>query len=117
MVKHQIHEDFVSFQGASISELSKIVADYVVTNKVAAKSLSILFFCGQFIASIGYRSDEAAYPVSIESVGIALADGQTLIHQIDAQVNAGEDAISGYTICHSLYSVNSDLFVAFLVHG
>lgn len=111
MVKTQIHEDFASFTGSSIPELSKLVSDYVGTG-IAPKSLSILNYFNKFIASIGYRSDEAGYVVSIESTPLN-AIGADLTDRI----NKAEEIIGGNAICHSLYIGLDGLpYVAFLVH-
>jgi hypothetical protein len=114
MVKHQIHEEFQTFTGVSLEELSKAISDYVVQNNVAAKSLSVLQKNRhQLIASIGYRSDEASYPVSLESVELPF-DMQTM----DANLSTEAEKAPGDVICHSLF-VTSDnrLTVAFLLHG
>lgn len=113
MVKHQIHEEFQTFIGTSIVELSKIVADYVAQNKVAAKSLSVVQKNRhQLIVSIGYRTDEAPYPVSIESFGLQF-DMQTL----DTEISTKAKNTPGDVICHSLFLTSDNrLEVAFLLH-
>jgi hypothetical protein len=118
MVKSQLHDTFLSFTGTSIPELSKLVADYVATNKLASKSLSVVNWNGKLIASIGvtaagFRSDEAAYPVTIESVALNVF-GDDLSERIEKAVTI----ISGDPICHSLYfDINGIPSVAFLVYG
>lgn len=112
MVKTQIHEEFVSFTGASIPELSKLVADYVTTNKLAPKSLSVLNYFNKFIASIGYRTDETGYAVSIESTPL-----NAIGADLDERINKAEAIIGGDAICHSLFIGLDGLpYVAFLVH-
>jgi len=113
MVKSQIHEIFVSFTGTSIPELSKLVGDYVATNKLASKSLSIVNINATLTASLGYRTDETAYPVSIESVALNVFGAD-----LDDRINRATTVISGDVICHSLYFDGNGIpSVAFLVHG
>lgn len=112
MVKTQIHETFASFVGASIPELSKLVADYVSTNNLAPKSLSVLNYNGKLYASIGYRTDETGYAVSIESTPL-----NAIGTDLDERINKAEEIVSGDAICHSLFIANDGLpYVAFLVH-
>jgi hypothetical protein len=113
MVKQQIHDEFKSFHGSSIIELSKTVSDFVVQSNIAAKSLAVVFHDKSYIVSIGFRSSTPAYPVSIESVMIP-PTGDIDLNIMKA---ADSDFIGGDVICHSLYKDSEgNLYVAFLLH-
>lgn len=117
MVKHQVHDEFTSFTGTSIIELSKTAADFAAQKRVAVKSLAVVMLPSStlpapVILSIGYRSDEAWYPITV--------DGGTLpdTTNIDASIEAIAEQMAGDVICHSLYVNHAGaLEVAFLLYG
>jgi hypothetical protein len=115
MVKHQVHDEFQSFTGTSIIELSKTAADWAAQKHVAVKSLSVVMLPSSaatppIILSLGY-SDEAWYPIAVE--GATLSGTGSL----DNQIEAAAENIAGDVICHSLYVNNTGaLEVAFLLH-
>ena len=112
MKRQQVHEQFKSFTGTSIIELSKMVTDFAEQEQLAPKSLSILNWKGKLIASIGFRSDEAHQAVAIETY--ALSD---IGNDLDSRLERVE-AASGDVICHSLWVNDLGLpEVAFLIHG
>jgi len=109
MIKHQIHEEFASFTGVSIDELSKLVADFSLQQNVAVKSLSVIHTDGKLTASIGFRSDEAAYPIALWSKAVSL-------RSLDAELSAAEDEAPGDVLCHSLCYAMEGVIVVFLLH-
>ena len=121
MVKSQIHETFKSFKGTSIPEVSKTVSDFVSQNKLAPKSLSVLNINGSFLVTIGYRTDETGYAVSIENLALNFVGSAMVtmtVDQLDDRINQAEDVIPGDVICQSLFVNNCGMLeVAFLIHG
>jgi hypothetical protein len=113
MIKAQVHETFKSFLGNSLAEVGKSMADFVEHYKLAPKSLSVVRNHGQFILTVGYRSNEAGYLVSVESVvltGLNLAN-------LDETLSKAEASIAGDVICHSIFlNADNTLEVAFLLH-
>ena len=125
MVKHQIHEDFKSFVGTSIPELSKAISDFASAGSLAPKSISVVSYGNQLIAVLGYRSDEASYPVALESVPFgpfnAISDNvdgmnRLCTHYFDAEIETAEETVNSDVICQSLYVVDGQVSIAFLVH-
>ena len=116
MVKHQIHDEFRSFKGTSLIELSKTVSDFAQQKNVAVKSLSVVqlpsaSLPAPVIICIGFRSEDPGYPVSIE--------GATLPNtgDLDQNIMDAADQISGDVICHALFvNHQGNLEVAFLLH-
>jgi len=120
MVKHQVHEDFKTFIGNSIPELSKMAADFCTQNHVAAKSLSVLQYGQNLIVSLGFRLDEHPYSISIESVElpIRIIDASSSSTDLDENMfDVMESWSGGDIICHAFYLNDSGkLNVAFLLH-
>jgi hypothetical protein len=115
MVKHQIHEDFKVFVGASILELSKAVADWVAQNRVAAKSLSVLREDTRYIVVLGFNEGEMPYPVAIEAVPVTLPHPN--LQGIEEAIEDAVSDMSGSVICHSLFVDETGMWsVAFLLH-
>lgn len=111
MVKHQVHDEFQSFTGTSILELSKTAADFAVQKQVAVKSLSVVMLPTKIILSLGYRSDEAQYPIAVEGATLP-ATGD-----LNDNLEYAAENIGGDVICHSLYmNRTGELEVAFLLH-
>jgi hypothetical protein len=111
MIKGQYHENFKSFTGTDLSSLSKEASNFIKVGDFAAKSLAVLANEGGYVVSIGYSNDQPGYPVFITEVGL---EGAT---DIDVAINEASDAVAKEVICHSLYSRNGKVYVAFLIHG
>ena len=117
MVKHQVHDEFKSFRGSSLIELSKAVSDFAAQQQVAIKSLAVVIpvqtgtLPAPIIASVGYRSDEASYPINIDGTSLPVSG------DLDSNIMDAAERMAGDVICHSLY-VNhyGALEVAFLLH-
>ena len=112
MIKGQFHEEFKTFSDAGLERAT--TAAEIFCAGVAAKSLSVVFFQGLFYVGIGYRTDEAAYPVEIHALSIEHPQRVSL----DEQLAECEENINADVICHALYvGPERGLMVAVMVHG
>jgi hypothetical protein len=112
IIKGQYHEDFKTFEGKSLESLGIEADKFLNSNSLAAKSIAVLANTGGYVLSIGYRSDEPGYPVTVEDH--VLADTTDINAAITDTIKS---SVEGDVICHSLYSLGGTVHVVFLVHG
>jgi hypothetical protein len=123
MAIQQVHDKFKIFTGVpaadkTLGPLAEEIAAFARDQKVAAKSIGIEYLeaSKRLIISLGYRDDEAAYPVKIESLPLGkigeLASGDvTRLEQAMASASAQIKNI----ICHELYITDEgDFLVVFM---
>lgn len=111
MAKEQVHGKFKVFVGdvaadGSIGALAQQVASFVSDARIAPKSIGVecLESSGKLVLSLGYRDDEAAYGIKLESHPIGS------LGSLDAgDVSRLESAMTKVTatlgdiICHELF--------------
>ena len=125
-VKGQVHEAFKLFAGkldggGHITELAKQVTAWAASGKVAPKSIGIEFVesTKQVIFSVGYRSDEPGYGVTIASTKIgkvSALDAAELGRLERALTEAA--ATASDVICHELYvSDANELYMVTMSHA
>jgi len=114
----QIHHKFKVFVGDlpadnSLGSLADEVAAF--SKDKAAKSIGVEYLesAKKLVISLGYSESDAAYPVSLSSVGLgkfALSDLASL------EAKMGEaSSNSGSVICHELYVTDdNEFFMVFL---
>ncbi len=119
-IAHQVHDHFKSFVGSDLNAISGEISKFVSSSGVAAKSIGIVHVnsANELLFSLGYRDDEAGYPVALKHKSLGHID--TLhaagLDHLDAALAAAADALEGI-LCHELVVTNSGDFVAvFLVH-
>jgi hypothetical protein len=121
MIDSQIHARFKIFAGAlepghKIDALARQVAEFGRT--VAAKSIGVEFLesSGKLIITLGYRDDEAPYPIALHCVSLGQA------HTLDAasfpeleERMAEEAAKKKRVICHELFVTDEHEFLMVLM--
>jgi hypothetical protein len=119
MALQQVHNKFKIFTGPlaadkTLGPLGDEVAAFVRDNKVAAKSIGIEYLesAKKLIVSLGYRDDEAAYPVKLVSsaigkIGELAKDDTTRLEEAMTKACAAVDGI----ICHELYITDEGEFL------
>jgi hypothetical protein len=123
-IQSQVHTNFKVFVGElaadrSIGDLGAKVASFAQTAGVAAKSIGIEYLesLKKVVLTLGYRTDEAPYPVRLQSVPIgklpALAGDFSALETAMANA-AGKHA---NVICHELYvTEDQDFFLVLMTH-
>jgi hypothetical protein len=125
-VDAQVHAKFKVFSGPlgsdrTMGALAGEVEAWVRSAKVAPKSIGVEFVesAGRLLLSIGYRDDEAGYPVKLSTVDIGR------IESLDTgglqKVEQGMAAAGGKqkdVICHELYVTDkNELLMVFMTRA
>jgi len=123
-IKNQVHTNFKVFVGEvaadrSIGDLGTKVAAFAKSEGVAAKSIGVEYLesLKKVVISLGYRTDEAPYPIKLQSV--ALGKLQVLASDFSLLERAMADAAAKHSnvICHELYvTENQDFFLVLMMH-
>src|SRR5580765_2074169 len=123
-IANQVHTNFKVFIGASasdgsIGDIAAKVASFAADSRVAAKSIGVEYLeaSKKLVISLGYRSDEAAYPIRLHSV--PLGKLETLAGDFSALESAMAKAAEKHAnvICHELYvTENQDFFLVLMTH-
>jgi hypothetical protein len=123
-IKNQVHTNFKVFVGdvapdQSIGNLGAEVAAFARAGGIAAKSIGVEYLESQkkIVVTLGYRTDEAPYPIRLQSV--PLGKVQVLTKDFSAlelaMANAAEQQSN--VICHELYvTENQDFFLVLMTH-
>jgi hypothetical protein len=123
MALQQIHSKFKIFTGPlaadkTLGPLADQISAFAADQKVAAKSIGIEYLesAKKLIISLGYRDDEAAYPIKIASLSLgkigALETGDTT--RLEEAMTAASAGVEGI-ICHELYITDEgDFLVVFM---
>jgi hypothetical protein len=126
MGKEQVHGKFKVFsgplgKGGTVGSLGNKVESWARKAKVAPKSIGIEYLeeRGTVILSIGYRDDEAPYPVRLKTVAlgkIASLEGKGLA-KIERAMTAASQKLRN-VICHELYVTGrNELLMVFMIHA
>jgi len=123
-IQEQVHNKFKIFTGVlqsdgSIGLLADEISHYVSESKIAPKSIGIEYLesANRLVVSLGYRDDEAGYPVTLHSVSLGKVDASgadlNALEQKMAQASAGLPNI----ICHELYITDKqEMLMIFMTH-
>ncbi len=117
--KEQVHSKFKLFRGKlqkgnAIDKLAGEVEAWVKTAKVAPKSVGVEYLegDGRLVLSIGYRDDEAAYPIKLSAVD--LGRGKKLrkaeLSALEKKMAAASAKVA-QVICHELFVTEDHEFV------
>ncbi len=118
-VKEQIHGKFKMFVGDLDAEkkpgaLTKEVESFVASAKVAPKSIGLEYLEGdkKLVLTLGYRDDEAGYPVSLKvtSLGKAASLGPSGLKKLEKKLSDAAASTKGI-ICHELYVTEDKEFL------
>ena len=124
-VKGQVHSKFKLFAGSlgpggALGKLATDVEEFAKKAKAAPKSIGVEYLEHekQVVVSLGYRDDEAAYPIKL--VGVSLGKLETLkgdeLARLETKMTAAADKIPGI-ICHELLVTDEREFVmVFMTH-
>jgi hypothetical protein len=125
-VAAQVHNKFKVFSGPlgadrTIGALASEVESWVRSAKVAPKSIGVEYVeaAGRLLLSVGYRDDEAGYPVKLETVKVGR------VETLDkAGLSSVEQAMASATsklkdvICHELYVTDrNELLMVFMTRA
>jgi hypothetical protein len=125
-VHSQVHSKFKLFAGplgpgGSLGKLGTDVADFAKKAKAAAKSIGVEYLEHekQVVVSLGYRDDEAGYPIAL--VGVSLGKLETLqgdeLARLEKKMTAAAAKVDGI-ICHELLVTEEREFVmVFMTHA
>jgi len=123
-IANQVHTNFKVFVGApasdgSIGGIASKVASFAVDSRIAAKSIGVEYLeaAKKLVITLGYRTDEAPYPIRLHSVPLGklevLASDFSALER--AMANAAEKHAN--VICHELYvTENQDFFLVLMTH-
>ena len=125
-VNHQVHSKFKLFSGtlgpgASLGALATEVEAFAKTAKAAPKSNGVEYLehDKQVIVSLGYRDDEASYPIKLRAVSLGKVKsfkGDELT-QLEKKMGDAAAKIAGI-ICHELLVTDDHEFVmVFMSHA
>ena len=124
-IAEQVHGKFKVFAGPlnednTIGPLAEEVSRFVRESNAAAKSIGVEYLesADRLIITLGYRDDEAGYPVKLSSVSLgkieALGSDFAGLEQRMAEASAKFSNI----ICHELYVTDDhDFMMIFMTHG
>jgi hypothetical protein len=115
----QVHSKFKLFSGplgpgASLGKLATQVEEFARTAKAAPKSIGVEYLehDGQVVVSLGYRDDEAAYPIKLQAVSLGKVEsfqGDELA-RLERKMGEAAAKIEGI-LCHELLVTGEREFV------
>ena len=124
-IVYQVHDKFKVFVGPigedhSLGPIAEQIARFVNEEKVAAKSIGAEYLetSRQLVLTLGYRSDEATYPIAVQSVSVGKVDAWQSgdITRLEKAIEVASDKLDKI-ICHSPYITEENEFVmVFLLH-
>jgi hypothetical protein len=124
-IAEQVHGKFKVFAGAlnpdnSLGLLADEISSFVRRSSVAAKSIGVEYLesADRLIITLGYRDDEAGYPIKLSSVSLgkieAFGDD---FSNLEGRMTEASKQFSNI-ICHELYVTDEhDFVMIFMTHG
>jgi hypothetical protein len=118
-IEHQVHGQFKLFTGPlaadrTLGALADQVTAFARDHKVAAKSIGVEYLesAQQLVLTLGYRTDEPAYPIGLRTVSLGKVEtldaaGLAALEQKMAAAAGKLDKI----ICHELYVTDDREFL------
>ncbi len=122
-VKAQVHSKFKLFCGplgpnASLGKLATDVEAFATSAKAASKSIGVEYLEGtkQVVLSLGYRDDEAAYPIKLHTISLGKVESLATAELAHLEKKMEEAAAKiPHVICHELLVTESREFVIVLM--
>lgn len=124
-ITEQYHGKFKMFVGEldaehKLGKLAKQVEEFVAANKVAPKSIGVEYLEDdkKAVMTVGYRTDEPGYEVSlfVESLGKAPHLTPENLAALESKLSERAATHAGI-ICHELYVTEDNEFLAvFMAH-
>jgi hypothetical protein len=123
-IAEQVHGKFKVFAGPlhednTIGPLAEEIARFVRESGAAAKSIGVEYLesADRLIVTLGYRDDEAGYPVRLSSVSLGRVEavGPDFADLERRMAEAGSQFQN--IICHELYvTEDHDFMMIFMTH-
>lgn len=124
-ISEQVHGKFKIFIGkreadGSIAQLARDVETFAAKAKAAPKSIGIEYVehTKQVVVTLGYRDDEAAYPVKLDVVSLGKVpklEGEEVAKLEQKMTQAA--AKLAHVICHELFiTEESEFLMVFINH-
>jgi hypothetical protein len=117
----QIHTKFKVFTGPlaadkTIGPLGKEIETFVSQGHIAAKSIGVEYLehTRRLVMTLGYRDDQAGYPVKIHCTRIGKIDTNTDFTKLEQAMGAAAAAARN-VLCHELYITEDDEFYMVLM--
>jgi hypothetical protein len=107
MSSAQIHTKFKLFtgelSGTSLGALANTIENFANSPKVAAKSIGVEYLESEkkLVISLGYRDDEASYPIKLHVENLGHWDGKNTETLETAMAQATDKLAS--ILCHELF--------------
>ena len=123
-IAEQVHSKFKVFAGQlqadkTIGPLAGEIENFVRTSNIAPKSIGVEYIesAQRLIITLGYRDDEAGYPIKINCVSLGKIDSMgndfSALEEAMSQASQTQNNI----ICHELYvTEDQDLLMIFMTH-
>lgn len=113
----QVHQRFKVFIGdagedGGVGALAPQVERFVQERSVAAKSIGVEFLesARKLVLTLGYREDEASYPVRLTSRSVGRVDGLDDLGGLEARMTEAAATLNG-VLCHELFVTDGGEFV------
>lgn len=126
MIETQVHNQFKLFSGKlgkdhKLGALGAEVAAFARDHKVAAKSIGVEYVesAGELVITLGYRTDEPAYPIALHAVSIGTIESfdAATFPALEQKMMAAAAKLDKI-ICHELYiTEDRELLMIFMTHG
>jgi hypothetical protein len=118
-VKEQVHSKFKLFSGAlgagaSLGALAGEVEAFAKSAKAAPKSIGVEYLEHEklLVVSLGYRDDEAPYPIKLHALplGAVKGFGKAELAGLERKMGDAAAKIAGI-ICHEVFVTDQNEFV------
>jgi len=116
-ISKQVHDKFKIFSGAlasdgTIGKLADEVSAFAKKSKIAPKSIGVAYLepGKRLVITLGYRDDEAPYPVKLHCVRLGKVDVKSGNFSPLEEKIATASAKHGNVICHELYVTGENDF-------
>lgn len=123
-IDEQVHDKFKVFVGElnedqTIGAMADEVSAFAEQNQIAAKSIGVEYLesIKRLIITLGYRDDEAFYPIKLQSVALGKIEtpSQDFTQLEQKMAQAGQQLNN--IICHELYVTDTnDFLMVFMTH-
>ena len=125
-IEKQEHQHFKIFSGAlgeknSLGPLADEVANFVASEKVAAKSIGVEYLeaAKRLIITLGYREGEEFYPVKLTSVALGKVENLATrndFSELELAISEASQKLERI-ICHELYiTEDNEFLMVFMTH-
>ena len=125
-IEKQEHQHFKIFSGTlgeknSLGPLAEEVANFVASEKVAAKSIGVEYLeaAKRLIITLGYRDGEEFYPVKLTSVVLGKVENLATrndFSELELAISEASQKLERI-ICHELYiTEDNEFLMVFMTH-